>query len=253
MKVLRTLFLLLVLTCSVRAAEITVSAAASLKDCLNEIIAIYEKDNAGTKIVPNYAASGTLAKQIENGAPADVFISADKQRMTYLAEKKLLVTGTQKQLLLNKVVLIVPKGKNSPITSFADLGTDMLKEQRLAIGDPKSVPAGTYAMEIFKTLNIVDKVIPKIVYGNTVRAVLTYTAQNEVDAGVVYLTDAILMKDKVTVVAEAPANSHTPVIYPAAVTKTGSNLEGGKTFLQFLTSEKSKKVFVKYGFGLVTK
>ncbi|MDR3233340.1 MAG: molybdate ABC transporter substrate-binding protein [Planctomycetaceae bacterium] len=229
-------------------AEINVSAAASLKDCLNEIIALYQKEVPNAAVVANYAASGTLQQQIDNGAPADLFISADKKRMDALEKKQLLVSDSRRDLLHNKVVLIVPKNGKSTITSFKDLGTDKLKERELAIGDPKSVPAGTYAMEIFDFLGITEAVKPKAVLAQTVRAVLAYVAQNEADAGVVYLTDALLMKDKVRIVEEAPEKSHTPTIYPAAVVVTGKNPQGGKSLLDFLLSAPSAAVFKKYGF-----
>lgn len=243
-----TLFLL-ILAATTAADEIAVSAAASLKECLNAVIVLYEKEHPGTKIVPNYAASGVLAKQIENGSPADVFISADEKWMDVLAEKKLIAAETRIKLLKNTLVLIVPLKGNSPVASFADLATDKLKINGLAVGDPKSVPAGTYAMEVFASLNITEQVKPKTVYGASVRAVLAYVALNEVDAGIVYATDAKLFKEKVKVVAAAPEKTHTPVIYPAAVISGGTNTGGGRAFLKYLSSPNVRKVFQEFGFA----
>ncbi|MDR3182880.1 MAG: molybdate ABC transporter substrate-binding protein [Planctomycetaceae bacterium] len=235
-----------------KAAELNLAAAASLKECMNEIIVLYKTAAPNVKVVANYEASGTLQKQIENGAAADVFISANQEKMDILEQKGFTVKETRKNLLKNKVVLIVPKNAASPIKTFADLGSDKLKEKGLAIGDPKVVPAGKYATDIFKTLKIEDKVMPKTVLAQNVRAVLAYVAQQEVDAGIVYLTDAMLMKDKVVVVDEAPEKSHEPTIYPSAVIKTGGSIEDGKSFQQFLFSEKSAALFKKYGFETVS-
>ena len=128
------------------------------------------------------------------------------------------------------------------------MGTDKLKEQRLAIGDPQVVPAGQYAVQIFDHLIIRETALKKAVLGQTVRTVLTYVARNEVDAGVVYLTDALLMKDEVDIVEHAPPGSHEETIYPAAVVNTGYHPAEGKTFLDFLFTDKANTIFRKYGF-----
>ncbi len=232
-------------------AEVSVSAAVSLKECLNEIIANYQSANAGVKIIPNYDASGKLEMQIENGAPVDVFISANQDKMDLLENKGLLQKGSRTNLLENKVVLIVPASGASTITSFKDLASPELKDKSIAIGDPQVVPAGKYALEIFQNLGIEAAVKPKLVYAQNVRAVLTYVAQNEVAAGVIYETDGVLFKDKVKIVAYAPSGSHTPVVYPAAVVTTGRAAKDGGAFLAYLKTPAAAGIFKKYGFGTI--
>jgi molybdate transport system substrate-binding protein len=257
LKMKRLLLVLILFCCSVvqlqAAKPVYLAAGAGLKDCLNEQIILYKKIAPDVEIIPNYEASGKLQEQINNGAPVDVFISANQEKMNLVETKKLLVKGTRRNLVTNKIVLIVPATGKSPIHCFNCLGSDKLKDKGLAIGDPKVVPAGKYATEIFDYLELTDKIMPKVVFAQNVRAVLTYVAQNEVDAGVVYLTDALIMKDKVEVVAEAPKNSHSPAIFPAAVVATGNNPEGGKAFLQFLFSPEAEKVFKKFGYEMAPK
>jgi molybdate transport system substrate-binding protein len=249
------LFVLILFCCSVISAEaakpVYLAAGAGLKDCLNEQIVQYKKFAPDVTVIPNYEASGKLQEQINNGAPVDVFISANQEKMDLVEKKNFLLKGTRKNIVANKIVLIVPANGKSPIHCFNCLGTDKLKDKGLAIGDPKVVPAGKYATEILDFLEITNKVMPKIVFAQNVRAVLTYVAQSEVDAGVVYLTDAMIMKDKVEVVAEAPKGSHSPVIFPAAVVTTGDNPDGGKAFLKFLFSPEAEKVFKKFGYEMV--
>lgn len=232
-------------------ADVSVSAAVSLKECLNEIIANYQSANAGVKIVPNYDASGKLEMQIENGAPVDVFISANQDKMDLLENKGLLQKGSRTNLLENKVVLIVPVSGALKVTSFKDLALPEFKEKSIAIGDPQVVPAGKYALEILKNLDIESVVKPKLVYAQNVRAVLTYVAQNEVAAGVIYETDGVLFQDKVKIAAYAPAGSHTPVIYPAAVITTGRAAKDGAAFLAYLKTPAAADIFKKYGFGTI--
>jgi len=232
-------------------ADVSVSAAVSLKECLNEIIANYQSATPGIKIIPNYDASGKLEMQIENGAPVDVFISANQDKMDLLENKGLLQKGSRTNLLENKVVLIVPSTSALKITSFKDLASPELKEKSIAIGEPQVVPAGKYALEIFQKLGIEAAVKPKLVYAQNVRAVLTYVAQNEVAAGVIYETDGVLFKDKVKIAAYAPAGSHTPVIYPAAVVTTGKAAKDGAAFLAYLKTPAAAEIFKKYGFGTI--
>jgi molybdate transport system substrate-binding protein len=233
---------------SVRADEVNISAAASLKECLNEIIEAYGKKMPNTRIVPNYEASGKLQKQIENGAPVDLFISANQDKMDAVEKKALIKKGSRINLLGNKVVLIVPVAKPRVIDSFAALGSDKLKASGLAIGDPKVVPAGAYALDVLAFFKITDQVLPKVVYAQNVRAVLAYVAQGEVDAGIVYLTDALAMKERVKIIATAPEGSHQPTIYPAAVVTTGANAAGGEAFLSFLKGDEAAQIFITYGF-----
>lgn len=227
-----------------KTVTLTISAAASLKDSMDEIKRIYESKQTNVKLSINYGASGTLQQQIEQGADVDVFMSAAAAQMNALESKDLIVKDTRKNLLQNDVVLIVPED-NSTITSFNDLTTDKVK--KLALGEPKSVPAGQYAQEVFTKLNMLDKVKGKAVYANDVTEVLNWVETGNADAGVVYSTDA-KSSGKVKVVAAAPSDSHAPVIYPAAIIKSSKNMDAAKDFMNFLTDDSAKAVFEKYGF-----
>lgn len=229
-----------------KAVTLTVSAAASLKDSMNEIKQLYTKEHPNIAITYNFGASGTLQQQIEQGAPADIFMSAATKQMDELKSKNLLVNDTVKNLLQNDVVLIVPKD-SSNIKTFDDLATD--KAQKIALGEPKSVPVGQYSQEILTNLKLMDKVQPKAVYGKDVKEVLTWVETKNVDAGIVYKTDALVSK-KVNIIATAPEDSHNPVVYPAAVIKSSKNVDAAKDFLKFLSGDKAKAVFEKYGFKI---
>jgi molybdate transport system substrate-binding protein len=229
-----------------KAVTLTVSAAASLKDSMNEIKQLYAKENPNVTIKYNFGSSGSLQKQIEQGAPVDVFMSAATKQMDELKEKNLLANDTIKDLLQNDVVLVVPKD-SSNVKSFEDLATD--KVQKIALGEIKSVPVGQYSQDVLTNLKLMDKVQPKAVYGKDVKEVLTWVETKNVDAGIVYKTDA-LVSDKVKVVAAAPKDSHKTVIYPAAVIKNSKNADAAKEFLKFLSGDKAKTVFEKYGFKI---
>jgi len=223
--------------------EIIVSAAASLKNSLDEIEKNYEAANAGINLTITYGASGTLQKQIEQGAPADLFISAGKSQMDALEKGNLLAAGTRKDLLGNALVLVTGKD-NTKIKSFQDLA----KAGKVSIGTPESVPAGKYAQEALTKMKLWDS-IPKdnIVYAKDVTQVLTYAETGNVEAGIVYKSDAA-GSDKVKVVATAPADSHSPIVYPAAVIAASKNQDEAKAFLAYLSSAPAKAVFEKYGF-----
>jgi molybdate transport system substrate-binding protein len=224
--------------------EITVSAAISLKDALDEIARLYRAKSPDTTIHFNLGGSGTLQQQIEQGAPFDVFISASPDQMDALESKGLLLAGSRKDMVRNSVVLIVPKGKQA-IASFQDLAGPDVKF--IAVGEPKTVPAGKYAQEILTHFGLYEKLKPKFVLGKDVRQVLTYVATGNADAGIVYATDALTSAD-VTVVATAPKDSHSPVVYPLAIIKNSKNTEEAKKFADFLTGPESTAVFKKYGF-----
>ena len=230
-------------------AELTVSAAISLKDALDELKQIYTRDNPNVSIALNYGASGTLQLQIEQGAPVDVFLSAAPKQMDALEMKGLLLEGTRKDLLRNEIVLIVPKDSTLGISSFQDLTRPNIKQ--IALGEPAAVPAGQYAKEVLTKLGIYDAVNSKAVLAKDVRQVLTYVETGNVDAGIVYSTDA-LSSSKVKVVAQAPANSHAPVIYPIAVINASKNPAAAKGFVDFLSSPAAASVFQKYGFALAS-
>ena len=240
--------LLLAMTTTVLAdagIELNVSAAISLKDALVEIQKNYEPKHPGVKLVFNLNSSGALQTQIEQGAPADLFISAAIKQMDALEKKNLLVKGTCFNLLENQLVLIVPKGQSTAIKDYKDLAADSVK--KIAIGAPESVPAGQYAQEVLKKIGIWEKVKDKTVLGTNVRAVLTYVETGNVDAGVVYRTDAAI-SDKVRIVTYAPVGSHEPIIYPAAVLTGAKQPKAAAEFLAYLRSAAGKSVFEKFGF-----
>lgn len=227
--------------------ELIISAAVSLKDALDEITGLYHVQRPTVIVRLNLGGSGTLERQIEQGAPADVFISASPQEMDSLQSKALLMPGTRKDLLKNRIVLIVPNGKKE-VASFQDLAKPEVKF--IAIGEPRTVPAGKYAQEVLTHLGLYDRLKPKYVLANDVRLVLTYVATGNVDAGMVYATDA-LTSHQVRVVATAPEASHSPVIYPVAVLKVSKNPGGARDFESFLVGPQAHTVFQKYGFASV--
>jgi molybdate transport system substrate-binding protein len=229
-------------------ADLTVSAAISLKDALDEIKQAYVSANPGVSIAINYGASGTLQLQIEQGAPVDIFLSAAPKQMDALDAKGLLLPGSRRDILRNEVVLIVPKDSAAKISSFQDLTRPDIK--KIALGEPAAVPAGQYAKQTLTTMGIYDAVNAKAVLAKDVRQVLTYVETGNVDAGIVYSTDA-LSSTKVKVVATAPPNSHDPVIYPGAVIKTSKSAQAAIAFLDSLRGPQASAIFQKYGFVLV--
>lgn len=226
------------------ASEITVSAAISLKDVLEEIAQLYRAERPRTVIHFNLGASGSLQLQIEQGAPVDIFISAAPKQMDALESEDLLLAGTRKNLVENEVVLIVPKGKTG-ITRFQDLTRPEVK--LIAVGEPHAVPAGKYAQETLTHLGIYDQLKPKFVEAQDVRQVLTFVETGNADAGIVYRTDA-MTSNRVAIVATAPEDSHSPVIYPVAVIKDSKNASAAEDFVKFLLGAKARGVFRKFGF-----
>ncbi len=227
-----------------KTVELTVAAASSLKDALEEIKTAYQESNKNVKLTFSFGASGTLQQQIENGADVDVFISAAVKQMDALEEKGLIIQETRKNFLENQVVLIVPKDSALNI-DFKDLASEKVKQ--IGLGEPKGVPVGQYAEEVLTNLDILKQVKEKAVYGNNVKEVLTWVETGNVDAGIVYLTDANI-SDKVKVAAAAPEGSHKPIYYPATVIKGSRNPEQAKGFTEFLYGSEAKAVFEKYGF-----
>jgi molybdate transport system substrate-binding protein len=225
--------------------DLTVSAAISMKDALDGVSGLYGAAQPGASLHFNLGASGTLEHQIEQGAPVDVFISASPDQMDALQAQGLLLADTRKNLVKNEVVLIVPVGQ-SIVSSFQDLLQPAVKV--VAIGDPRAVPAGKYAQQVLTHLGLYDPLKPKFVLGKDVRQVLTYVDTGNADAGIVYRTDA-MTSQKVRIVVVAPADSHSPVIYPVAVLKGSHDPDGAKAFVEFLLGPESRAVFEKYGFG----
>ncbi|MBN8710581.1 MAG: molybdate ABC transporter substrate-binding protein [Verrucomicrobia bacterium 61-8] len=231
------------------AQTIVVSAAASLKDALADVNTAFAAKHPGMAVDLNLAGSGALQQQIEQGAPVDVFISAATKQMDALSAKGLLMDGTVFHLLGNKVVLVGPPGATKP-ASFEALTDTTVK--RIAIGEPGSVPAGQYAQQIFAYYKIADALKPRLIFAKDVRMVLTYAETGNVDAGVVYMTDA-MQSGKVAILAEAPAGSHDPVIYPAAIIKAARQPEAARTYLAFLKSPDAAELFSKRGFEILVK
>jgi molybdate transport system substrate-binding protein len=230
--------------------ELTISAAASLKDALTAVKELYLEEKPKTTLTINFAGSGTLQKQIEQGADVDLFFSAAASNMDTLKKEGLLIDSTVRNLLGNKLVLVVPNDSKVPVnSSFSVVATDP-SIKKVALGEPKTVPAGKYAENVFTYLNIMDQVKPKVVYAQDVKQVLNWVETGNVDAGVVYLTDAKI-STKVNTIATASEASHTPIVYPAALIKTTNNYTASRDFLNFLTSAKAKAVFDKYGFEVL--
>jgi molybdate transport system substrate-binding protein len=227
-------------------ASLLVSTAASLTDAMQEIKTNYQQSKPGVTINYNFGASGALLSQIQQGAPADIFISAGKKQVDTLEQSGQLVAGTRSILAKNRLVLIVPKSSVG-VTSFFNLARDNIK--KIAIGEPRSVPAGQYAEQVLQKLGIYDKVKAKFVYANNVRQVLAAVESGNADAGLVYRTDAAISKKVKTVVA-ADEKYHSPIIYPMGVLKQSKNVAAATEFAQYLSSEQAKAVLKKYGFIL---
>ena len=228
-------------------STILVAAAASLQPALQEMTPLYTKANPNQTVNYNFAASGALQQQIEQGAPVDVFISAADQQMKALQAKGLLGT-TPKYLLTNKLVTIVPRQSTIAIASFRQLTQPAV--QRIAIGETRTVPAGQYAAETLENLGILAQVKSKFVLGNNVRSVLTAVATGDVDAGIVYLTDAKGSLDRIVIAATADEKLHSPIWYPVAVLKSSKSPVGARRYIEFLQSKSARTVFKKYGFGI---
>lgn len=230
---------------ALKETTITIAAAASLKNCMDEkLIPMFNEKYPNIKVQATYDSSGKLKTQIEEGAEIDVFISAATKQMNELNKEELIEDDSIVDLLENKIVLIVPKGNTKEIKSFQDI----LKCDKIAIGDPESVPAGQYAKELFENLKIWDEVSSKASLGTNVTEVLNWVAEGSADSGIVYSTDAS-SKDKVEVVIEAPEGSVSKIIYPVGIIKASKHKEEAKNFTDFLQSNEAMKVFESYGFS----
>lgn len=227
-----------------RASDITVFAAASLTDSLKQLGADYQKQT-GQTVVFNFEASSMLARQIQEGAPADIFFSADEAQMDRLAAKDLIDPATRKDRLGNTLVVVVPADSVLQINSASDLTNSSM--QKIALADPKAVPAGVYAKAWLEKLQLWDGVAPKVVPVENVRGALAAVASGNVEAGVVYKTDATISK-KVKIAYEVPSADEPAILYPMALVKTSKQPEAAKKFLDFLDSEEAAVVFKKFGF-----
>ncbi|MDE3186230.1 MAG: molybdate ABC transporter substrate-binding protein [Acidobacteriota bacterium] len=245
--------LLLALVCALSACRtqhrtvLTVSVAASLGDAIQEVEAVYQREHPDVSVRNNFGSSGTLAQQIEHGAPVDVFLSAAAEPMDELEARGLIIAETRRNLLRNTLVLVAPR--DSTLHSFQQLAGESVRT--IALGDPGSVPAGRYGQQTLAALHLLDAVRAKLVLAGDVRAVLAYVATGNADAGIVYATDA-LVSGKVRVVAAAPEGTHDPIVYPEAAIRSGRNEAGARTFAEYLSTPTAKAIFVKHGFTMAS-
>jgi molybdate transport system substrate-binding protein len=227
------------------ANSLTISAAASLKDAFSEIGNLYRTKTGGT-VNFNFGASGVLQKQIETGAPIDIFASAGEKQMDDLAANGLIDAETRRNFARNTLALIAPSESKLGLLTFADLSKSDV--QKIAIGNPKTVPAGQYTEQLFNKLALKDTVQPKLVQAEDVRQVLDWVERREADAGIVYATDAHIAGDKVSIVATAPEDSHTPILYPIAVIKNSQQKSAAQEFIDLVLSGEGQAILQKYGF-----
>ena len=234
------LFGLLLCAGSALAGDVTLSVAASMKDLVNEVTADYARSHPGVRLLKNYGASGALAKQIENGAPADVYISANLKWMAYLKGKRLVDNASDAIFAYNTVVFAGDPGKARSLN-------DLTRLSRIAIGSPTSVPAGEYAMKALKHAGLAQKLADKLVMAKDVRACLMYAEQGDVDGAFVYRTDALLAR-RAKILFTVPQNFYPRVTYPMALTLQGANNRDAVAFYSYLKSSRVRPILEKYGF-----
>lgn len=233
------------------AEELLVSAAMSLKNVLEEIGPAYEHQCPEVTIRYNFGASGALEKQIAAGAPADIFASASQRFMDMLEKNGGTLPASRRDFAKNSMVLIVPRHNPAQIAGFDDLSKPACR--KIAIGNPGSVPAGQYAKEVLAHLSLYQPLKPKLVLGEHVRQVLDYVARGEVDAGIVYTTDARVREQEVKLVSTAPQKSHTPIRYPAAVVSDSRLKKQASDFIRFVCeSPAARRLFEKHGFSSIS-
>lgn len=228
--------------------EIIVSAAASLRDAFREIGALHES-RTGTRAIFNFGASGALQRQIETGAPADVFASAGQPQMNALAAQNLIIAETRRSFTRNTLVLIVPTDSAFGALAFADLGDARVR--RIAVGNPRTVPAGQYAEQSLVRLGLWPQIQSRLILAEDVRQVLDYVARGEVDAGIVYASDARAAQDRVRIAARAPAETHDPILYPVAVVRDSRRTETARRFVETVLSAEGQAVLSRHGFEAV--
>jgi molybdate transport system substrate-binding protein len=232
--------------------ELIISAAASLQDSLLAIKTEFEKKNPSIKLTFNFGSSGTLQKQIEQGAPADVFISAGSKQMKALVDKGYVDSANQTPLLANDLVMVMPIGSKIKLAKETSKELTKAAFKTVAIGIPATVPAGTYAKQTLDYLGIYDELKSKLVQAKDVRQVLTYVETGNADAGFVYRTDALTSK-KVKIMLTIATKAHDEIIYPEGIVKETKHLTEATSFYQYLQGKEATAVFVKYGFKLPAK
>lgn len=242
----KLLFSLLILLAALPASagEIRLSVAVSLTDAINEICADYSRAYPGTTCVSNFGGSGTLAKQIAAGAPADLFISANPKWVDFLADEKRVAADTVRVLAANALVFVGSKGRAFSLADLPNL-------KRIAIGSPRSVPAGQYAEDAMRKAGIYDQLAGagKLVMAQDVRQALVYADRGETDGAFVYKTDALLARE-VVILFEVPQELYSPVTYPMALTDSGGANPEAKAFFAFLQSSQARAILSRYGFLL---
>lgn len=242
---LLTFALAMALPWSAQAQQLTISAAASLTDAFKELGLKFEARKPGTTVRFNFAASGTLLQQIGQGAPVDVFASADQETMDRAATQNLIDPASRKNFVSNSLVLIEPAKEGPNVKSLRDLSGAAVK--KIAIGKTATVPVGRYTRQVLDNANLWTTLEPKFVQADSVRQVLDYVSRGEADAGFVYRTDAAIMGDKVKIVL-APGG-HTPVTYPIAIIAEGKQKALSNDFINYITSAEAQAVLTRYGFG----
>jgi molybdate transport system substrate-binding protein len=225
--------------------NLTVSAAISLKDALDEIAKIYEAKHPNVTVSYNYGGSGALQHQIEQGAPVDIFLSAAEKQMDALQAEHLILLPTRRDIVRNALVLVTP-ADSDVVKDFPDLEKPAVKT--IALGEAATVPAGQYAEQTLQHLGLFGAIKSKVVYAKDVRQVLTYVETGNADGGLVYRTDALTSK-KVRIAATAPEESHDIIVYPLAVLNTTKNEASAREFEEFIGGPESRAVFIKYGFA----
>lgn len=226
------------------AAEITVSVAASLKDAFTEIARSYEQDYPRDTIKLNSAASGVLLRQIERGAPVDVFASADLQTLNQAEKQHLLQPKTRRVFAQNELVLIVPKNSTLNIKQLNDLQQNSVK--RIVLGKPESVPAGAYTKTALEKAGLLNALNPRLIYAQNVRQALDYVVRGEVQAGFVYQTDAVLKRDSIRVIQKI--KTPYPIVYPIAALSGSKHLTQSQRFIDYVVSPKGQSILKRYGF-----
>lgn len=221
---------------------LTVSAAASVADAMNDVAELFNEEHPEVRVDFNFGGSGKLQQQITQGAPADLFISANTDHFQTAVDGGYIDASNAVELLENELVLIVPGGSEG-ISSFDDLN----EAENIAIGNPETVPAGRYGAQVFESMGIWEGLEGRLVYSEDVRAALTYVENGNADAGIVYGTDAEI-SDSVEVVAKAPGDSHDAIVYPAGIVNDSENPAAAEAFYEFLQSEAALEVFEAYGF-----
>ena len=229
-----------------RAQEVTLSVAVSLKEATEELGRTFMTAHPGVTLLYNFGASGDLQKQIEAGAPVDVFLSAAQRQMDELEKRGLIVAASRRAFARNVLTVIKPADSRVDITKPADLLE--ARVGRIVVGNPKSVPAGQYAEESLRALGLWDRLRPKLVFAENVRQALDYVARGEVDAGFVYTTDAAARAQGVKEAFRPPDDSYRPVVYPGAVVAASKQAALAQAFLDLLASPQGRTVLGRFGF-----